>query len=76
MQRLQTKQLAALVPQLHAGLAQLGGQRTGKVRHRHIGAEVDDDNDLERLEVAARGILKRRYSLKIDELQQRAKTNK
>src|SRR6478672_1283399 len=46
------------------------------MRHRQIRAEIDDDDDLKRLEIATRGILKRRYALKIAQFQQRAKTDK
>jgi len=55
MQRLQAEQLAALVAQLHAGLAAAWQQRTGEVRHSQIGAEVDDDYNLEGLKIAAGG---------------------
>src|SRR6476619_2493932 len=37
MQRLKAEKLAALVAQLHAGLAQLGGQSAGEVRHSKVG---------------------------------------
>src|SRR5947209_1319844 len=43
---------------------------------RQICAEIDDDDDLKRLEIATRGILERRYALKITELQKRAETDK
>src|SRR6476469_2082568 len=46
------------------------------MRDRKIRAEIDDDDDLKRLEIATRGILKRRYALKIAQFQQRAKTDK
>src|SRR5579871_29543 len=46
------------------------------MRDRQIRAEIDDDDDLKRLEIATRGILKRRYALKISEFKKRAETNK
>src|SRR6476660_10270875 len=46
------------------------------MRDSQIRAEIDDDDDLKGLEIAARRILIRRYALKITEFQQRAETNK
>src|SRR5438270_540013 len=58
MQRLQAEQLTAFVAQLHARLPELGRQSAGEMRHREISEEVYQDDDLERLQVAARGNLK------------------
>src|SRR6267142_4991943 len=45
------------------------------MRDSQIRAEIDDDDDLKRLEIAARGVLIRRYAIKITEFQQRPETD-
>ena len=75
MQRLQAEQLAAFVAQLHARLPELGRQSAGEMRHREISEEVYQDDDLKRLQVAARGNLKRGNTLEEAKLQQRAEAD-
>ncbi len=75
MQRLETHESAALVLQLEPGLPQFGGQSAGKIRDRQIGKEVGEHHRLQRLEVAARAHLERRYLFEVRELQQRSEQN-
>src|SRR6185437_99987 len=50
---LQAEEFTAFILKLQAGLAQLGSQRAGKMRHGKIGEEVNEDDDQQRLGIAA-----------------------
>src|SRR5437016_1236460 len=55
MQRLQVFQRAAGVLQLHVNLAKLHAQPARQIRNRQVSEQVDQDNDLQRLQFRMAG---------------------